>query len=225
MIYGNPVIMCDAGCESTSQAGFKVFGDQTQILPIFKENFHEHSKTAVEDDVTAIELLLRDLEAREDHYLRTAKGRKSGRREFRKEKKHRAAKFSIIQLLSILEKGLQLETTSIRFDYVSMHLRCMRIFRDMKEMCDPYFAGKLKVISVGNCAPPSGSSYIENDAVLPSRTGWILNHAEIQEGKVFKTRPKSSQILSKASNVFRQVLEIEGAGQVETLKVEYDRTK
>ena len=125
----------------------------------------------------------------------------------------------------MLEKGLQLETTSIRFDYVSMHLRCMRIFRDMKQMVDPYLAGKLELKSLRGDASVIGSTYIKNDTLLPSMTGWILNYSETHEGKGFKTRPKSSQILSKASNVFRQVLESEGEGQVETLKVEYDRTK
>ena len=225
MHEGNSIIVCGPGCECSSKAGFEVFGDQSQILPIFKQSLTEDSRNDVHADMSSIEGFLRDLQAREDWIPSIDRGRKSGRREFRKEKKHRAAKFSIIQLLSILEKGLHLETTSIRFDYVSMHIRCMRIFRDMKEMCDPHFAGKLDVKFVQNGVSMPGSSYIKNDTLLPSMTGWILNHAQWYEGKGFKTRPKSSQILSKASDVFRQVLEIEGAGQVETLKVEYDRTK
>jgi len=225
MFEGDAVMVCGPGCDCNSKAGFEVFGDQTQILPIFKDNFHEHSRIDVRDDMSAIEQLLRDLDAREDRFPNIGNGRKSGRREYRKEKKHRAAKFSIIQLLSILETGLQLETTSIRFDYVSMHLRCMRIFRDMKQMVDPYLAGKLDVKFVQNGTSMPGSTYLMNDTMLPSMTGWILNYSEMHEGKGFKTRPKSSQMLSRASNVFRQVLDSEGEGQVETLKVEYDRTK
>jgi hypothetical protein len=224
-LNGNAVIVCGPGCACSNKAGFEVFGDQTQILPIFKQSFSETNRTAVQGDMSAIEGLLRDLESREDRYPSTGNTRKSGRREYRKEKKHRAAKFSIIQLLSVLEKGLELETTSIRFDYVSMHLRCMRIFRNMKQMCDPYLAGKLEFRSINNEALNTGATFIKNDTMLPAMTGWIVNHSETNEGRGFKTRPKSSQILSKASNVFRQVLEIEGEGQVETLKVEYDRSK
>jgi hypothetical protein len=93
----------------------------------------------------------------------------------------------------------------------------------MKQMVDLYLAGKVKFLE--NEAAITGSTYIMNDTMLPAMTGWIVNFAETQEGKGFTTRSKSSQILSRVSNVFRQVLEREGEGQVETLKVEYDRTK
>lgn len=128
---------CKDGLEGLEPAGDQAtIGDQTKILPMFKQRFTGNFNFAVQDDMGVIEALLRDLKASEAGDLASDTNQKPRRRGYRKAKKHRAAKFSITQLLSVLEKGLQMGTTSIRFDYVSMHLRCMRIFRDMKQLCD-----------------------------------------------------------------------------------------
>ena len=205
------------GLECVSE-GAKI-QDQTSILPIFKQRITESFGPAVHEDVTAIETLLRDLKALEDRQL-------SSTNMFRKEKKHRAAKFSIIQLLSVLEEGLQLETTSIRFDYVSMHLRCMRIFRDMKQICDPLMAAMNRDTfdRFGRWVP--GKPYIRNDTMLPAITGYIINFVDQFQGKlVTGMSPNPGRLLMKASDVLQRVLEIEDAGREETLKIENDRKK
>jgi hypothetical protein len=193
--------------------------DQTSILPIFKHRITESFSPAVHEDMTAIEALLRDLKAREDRHLGSTNI-------FRKEKKHRAAKFSIIQLLSVLEEGLQLETTSIRFDYVPMHLRCMRIFRDMKQICDPLMAAIHRDVfdRFGRWVP--GEPYIRNDTMLPAITGYIINFVDQYQGKlVTGMSPNPGRLLIRASDVLRRILETEEAGREETLKVEDDRKK
>jgi hypothetical protein len=165
----------------------------------------------------AIEALLRDLKAGEDKSsARTSKPKFKGRG-YRKEKKHHAAKFSMNQLLSVLERGLQSETTSIRFDYVSMHVQCLNICRDIKTVCQPTLLAKL------------GFDCTENDHILPNITGWILTfaalgHREIGKEARFKPiqgRLRSALILG-CSGVFRKAL-ANDSGRKETIKVEEDR--
>jgi hypothetical protein len=200
-----------------SHAGPLYLRDQTQILPIYKRNLLENSGTDVQHDMIAIEALLRDLKAGEDKSsARTSKPKFKGRG-YRKEKKHHAAKFSMNQLLSVLERGLQSETTSIRFDYVSMHVQCLNIFRDIKTVCQPTLLAKL------------GFDCTENDHILPNITGWILTfaalgHREIGKEARFKPiqgRLRSALILG-CSGVFRKAL-ANDSGRKETIKVEEDR--
>ena len=212
VIDGTHVKAAKAGCHYLTRLGFKPSKDQEKILPIFKKRYSDNCRNAGQPDLGAIEALLRILKASENKALRKNIQRKSGRRGYRKEKKHNSSKFSITQLLSVLERGLQLETTSIRFDYVSMHLRCLRIFRDVKQVCDPYLAAR------------HGAGYIKNNSLSPSITGWILKYAGHTDGKQARGMKLNNgnnprRLLLRASEVFRQILGTGEEGQEETLKV------
>jgi hypothetical protein len=199
-----------------SKSGPRPFQDRNKILPIYRRKYTVDVTTGLQYDITAIEALLKD--------LRTIEAKKSetrtsgaGRKGFRKEKRHRAAKFSLTQLLSVLEKGLQLETRSIRFDYVSMHLRCLRIFRNIKTVSHTYLVGKL------------GPAYIDNDGQLPFITAWILHIAalalrsgELSMGIKRDSGVTKSRLLLGASAEIRKALNSQDSGREETLKVERD---
>ena len=165
--------------------------------------------------MSAIEALLRDLKAGEAKDLQTSNRGKSRRRAFRKEKKHSGAKFSITQLLSVLEKGLLLETTSIRFDYLSLHLRCLRIFRDIKQVSDEYLVKEV------------GADYIENNAQLSTLTGWIFRFETLEMEQAMGIKPDNGKprihLLSGAREVFRQILGNGNEGRKEMLALEKHR--
>ena len=202
--------------EMLSKSGSRPFKDHTKILPIYRRKYTVDVTTGLQYDIAAIESLLKDLKA--------TKAKKSttitsvvGRKGFRKEKRHRAAKFSLTQLLSVLEEGLQLETRSIRFDYVSMHLRCLSTFRDIKTVSHPYLVGKL------------GPAYIQNDGQLPLITAWILHIASIalRQGELATGIKRDSgvtrsRLLLGASAEFRKMLTSKDASREEILKVERD---
>jgi len=201
-----------------SRTGPMYLQDHTKIIPIYKRNLLENSGTDVQYDMIAIEALLSDLTAREERSSASTSKSKPKGRGYRKEKKHHAAKFSINQLLSVLERGLQSETTSIRFDYVSMHVRCLNIFRDIKTVCQPTLYAKL------------GFDCTQNDHILPHITGWILTFAALghrEVGQKACSKPimgrLSSAILLRCSDVFRRALEND-SGRKETIKVEEDRS-
>jgi len=204
--------------EVWSKIGPIPFQDQTKDLPIYKRKFITDVTTGIQYDINSIEGLLRDIKIDQDKANRRQnKSKKSG---FRKEKKHRAAKYSLTQLLSVLEEGLRTKTTSIRFDYVSMHLRCLQLFRNVKRVSHDYLLGKL------------GPAYQENDSQLPYLTGWILRFAAFsfrQHEQVSGTRLDRSlgrsRLLLGATEEIRKLLEKKDEGQKESFKVEHDRLR
>lgn len=205
--------------EIMSSSGPRPFKDQTKILPMYRRKYTVDVTTGLQYDIVSIEGLLVDLNAREAKES-TSSEKRAGRKGYRKPKKHRAAKFSLIQLLSVLEKGLQEETTSIRFDYVSMHLRCLQIFRNIKRVSHSYLSGK------------HGPAYIENDSQLPFITAWILHIATLalRQGEQSSGIKRSSgitksRLLSNATDEFRTALKSNGAGGEESRKVETDRKR
>ncbi|WVQ98197.1 hypothetical protein IAU59_005319 [Kwoniella sp. CBS 9459] len=210
-----------------SKSGPKGLMDHTQILPLFIGKYVRDPSAGTKFDLKALETLLSDIKADQDRltlaesedgieYLgfraRGSSGRKDKLR-IRRERKHRSPKFSILQLLSVLETGLAAETTCVRFDYVSMHLRCFRLLREVRLSADEYFIGKL------------GPRYIENDAQLPFIVGYILQYSAFsgraaeralgvkREGRN-ATDVRSKRLLD-ATRVVREFLESTGEGSAE----------
>jgi len=215
IVDGKRVTIRGAVCNCRHKCGLKGFLDQTKILSIYKKKFSENPKTTGQDDMSEIEALLRDPKAGEEKAARTINQRKSGRRGYQKEKKHSTSKFSIIKLLSVLERGLQQETTSIRFDYLSMHLRCLEILRAIRNATHPYLVKEL------------GSGYIENDTLVSSVTGWILRFETFEMERAMGYIPGNgkppSRLLSTAGDVFHEILGTGNEGQEETLMVQKHR--
>ncbi|WVF69661.1 hypothetical protein IAT40_004440 [Kwoniella sp. CBS 6097] len=154
-----------------SKSGSKGLIDHTQILPLFLGKYVRDPSAGIKFDLNALETLLSDIQAgrpndrQNGSFPAAGNGlRDRGKKPYkiRRERKHRSPKFSILQLLSVLETGLLAETTSIRFDYISMHLRCMSLLKQVKLSADEYFTGKFS------------AQWIECDAALPSVVGYIL---------------------------------------------------
>ena len=215
IIDGKCVTVHGHVCNCAEKCGLRGVQDQLKILSICRKRSSNHDRTHVQDDMSAIEALLRDLKAGEAKDLQTSNRGKSRRRAFRKEKKHSGAKFSITQLLSVLEKGLLLETTSIRFDYLSLHLRCLRIFRDIKQVSDEYLVKEV------------GADYIENNTQLSTLTGWIFRFETLEMEQAMGIKPDNgkprSHLLSGAREVFRQILGNGNEGRKEMLALEKHR--
>lgn len=64
-------------------------------------------------------------------------GDKQFHRVLRRVRKHRSNKLSTLQLLSVLEDQLDEESSSLRFDYMSMHLRCIRVVYAIRDTVEP----------------------------------------------------------------------------------------
>lgn len=190
----------------------KSLQDQTHILPIYKRKFIADLTTGLDYDIKAIEALLSDLQQHaEGEPAQRSKGKGKGKRKLRKERKHRSAKFSLVQLLAVLEMGLQSETRSIRFDYVSMHLRCLRLLQSVHSVSHDYLDRKL------------GQPCISNSSELPFVVGWIIHFATMSAragqmtagldrrgGQVF------SKLLMGATTEVRKLLEKKDEADRET---------
>ena len=214
-IDGKRVTVHGPACNCVNKCGLKGFQNQSKILSICRARINDFNRTQVQDDMSTIEALLRDLKAGEAKDLQTSNRGKSGRRGYRKEKKYSGVKYSITQLLSVLEKGLLMETTSIRFDYLSLHLRCLRIFRDIKQVSDQYLINEV------------GADYIENNAQLSTLTGWIFRIETFEMEQATGIKPDDgkprSHLLSGARDVFRRILGNGNEGRKETLALEKHR--
>jgi hypothetical protein len=205
--------------ELMAKSGFRHFQNKTKIIPMFRRKFTVDVTTGIQYDIESIEGLLRDIKAGEVRDL-AASVKKSERKGFRKGRKHGGSKFSLTQLLSVLEQGLQVETTSIRFDYMSMHLRCLRLFRQVKAVSETYIAGKI------------GPDFLEDDSQLPQITGWIFMFAALglrQTEQVTGIKRDSgntkSRLLNNATKEIRQMLDVKDGGREETIKIERDRKR
>ncbi|WWD15674.1 hypothetical protein CI109_100096 [Kwoniella shandongensis] len=195
-----------------SKNGPKGLKDHTQIIPIFTEKYLGNPKVGTKVDINVIEALLTDLGS-----SRHPTGKSVG--PARRKRNHRSPKFSIVQLLSILEQGLMSETTSLRFDYISMHLRCIRLLREVKAHNHDYFLGKL------------GPGYIEGDHQLSWIVGWILHWATMS-GRAAEyigiKREKlgrqggmvGSKVLAGATEAIKKFLNETQEGEVEVRKIE-----
>lgn len=127
-------------------------------------------------DINVIESLLSDMRKRQEHEEEKQRIRdeaaKAGtnirttrRKLLRKERSHRAPKFTILQLLAVLEAGLRSETESIRLNYVSLHLRSTRALRVCRDAAHDVLVREM------------GPDYIEDERQLPDVVGHILRIA------------------------------------------------
>jgi hypothetical protein len=169
-----------------SESDAKYLKDHSQIVPIFYQKYCGESRFGTRLDINSIEKLYSDIKS-DTRQRRKKKGRK-----MRKEPKSRTQKYTVVQLLSIIEAGLQQETLSIRFDYVSMHLRCIQFLKQVKAGANDYLMGK------------HGEGYLENDSQLPYIVGYILHVAVMSQratAMVLKSAKKSTSGVTLASKL------------------------
>ena len=152
--------------------------DHTQIIPIFRQRYLADSAFRTKLDIKAIQTLLSDLDRdagssnqpnQEVTGGRNVRGVGKKKKQLRRTRKHKSPKFSIVQLLAIIEAGLDTETTALRFDYVAMHLRCIRVLKKVQATAHDYLVKK------------HGTGYLENDSQLPYIVAWILIIASMAE--------------------------------------------
>jgi hypothetical protein len=148
--------------------------DHTQILPIFGQRYALTFVSETHLDIKVIDKLLSDItidiQREEEKASRDAKAgggpSKNKKPRLRRNRNHKSPKFSVVQLLAVLEAGLTHETLSIRFDYLAMHCRCIRVLRIVRDGADEYLTRKV------------GPNYLGGDeSNLPGITGYILHWA------------------------------------------------
>lgn len=159
----------------------KSLRNRTTILPIFKRKFITDTLTGLQYDIKTIEKLLSEITSQRQQAESTAiksevsastestkgkgKAKSPNKRKLRRERKHRSPKFSVVQLLAVLEEGLRSETRSICFDYVSMHLRCLGLLKSVHDVSKEYLDRKL------------GRSCVSNISEVPAIVPFILHFA------------------------------------------------
>lgn len=188
---------------------FKPLRDHSHLLHIFEKRFlGTASGTCI--DINVVQSLLQDLKAREEveeqkreRKEAAASGGKSAKRKLpRKERSRRGASFSITQLLAVLEAGLRSESESIRFDYVSMHLGCLQVFRAIMRDLEADLRREVGVV----CA------VLASPIAAPMLAGFIISIAA-------KSRRIAEQMkLLKHGEVFRSKLLF---GATEAIKVHF----
>ncbi|KAK0559480.1 hypothetical protein OC844_004382 [Tilletia horrida] len=143
-----------------SARGPKGLQETSRLMPIFQAKYQGDRETRVFLDISVIEGLIADMRV-QDEAKQQAKD--SG---LRRARSHKSPKFSVLQLVSVLEKSLEGdEMERLRFDYVAMHLRCIRVLRAVHASADEYLTRK------------QGPNYMENESQLPFIVGWIFNVA------------------------------------------------
>jgi hypothetical protein len=119
-------------------------------------------------------------------------------------------KMTPLQLLEALRHALETEEPALRFDYFSIHVRCFKTLRQLRDAVDQdlrkYF----------------GDKYIENDTQLPTVISWIFrvvaaNATSVQLDRALRGLNVGSAIMTKAAGVLKKVIEREGRIESENL--------
>lgn len=194
-----------------SANGPKGLQDHSQILPLFRNRYYAGVETSLEYDIKVIQKLLYDIQSRNkqaEENTKDDKGKIVKKRKLRRERRHKGEKFSVIQLLSVLEEGLLSETLSLRFDYISMHIRCLTLLRNVKQATNEYLTIQ------------AGSEY-QQKPNLPFLVGWILRYAVMGEkaekyGILQRTNPDGDEPSISSATATRKML-ADAADQVRAL--------
>ena len=104
-------------------------------------------------------------------------------------------KITSLQLIDTLSHAIAAEERTIRFDYLSLHLRCLRILRDLRTVYDDIFRHRF------------GRNYVENETQMPLVVVYIFHLAKVADGSVLKL----------ASDVVQEFIEREGSVEINRL--------
>lgn len=118
-------------------------------------------------------------------------------------------KMTPLQLLDTLRHAIAVEEHMLRFDYFSLHLRCLRLLHTLRELLDQ----KLQQYF--------GPNYIENETQLPFLVSYIFEVAagSGKIGKVLKVKDGSESLMVKrASEVVHEFIGREGAVECDKLE-------
>ncbi|WWC86002.1 uncharacterized protein L201_000873 [Kwoniella dendrophila CBS 6074] len=201
-----------------SKSGPKGLEDHTQLLPLFLSKYVRDPSAGTTFSINTIDTLQTDvtmdrIKSEEDENSRFYSQNKTI---IRHKRKHKSPKMSILQVLSILEAGLISESTSIRFDYISFHLRCLKVLKQVQLSAHDYFMMKI------------GPGYQENDSQLSFITGWILrfaaNSGQAAEALGIKREGRNASLVQSrrlvdATRVIKEFLSKTGEGDTEIKKI------
>lgn len=128
-----------------TERNHKLLQDHTLLLPVLLKHFLG-DENGERISINAIEVLLQDLRMCDER-----EGAKKQRKEVtgtgrsrRKRRSKASTRFTIPQLLSVLETSLRRESEALRFDYVSMHIRCLQVLGIIVQSAHAYLASLLQ---------------------------------------------------------------------------------
>ncbi|MCJ1407255.1 hypothetical protein MMC19_001326 [Ptychographa xylographoides] len=125
---------------------------------------------------------------------------------------NRSHQLSPLQLLELLRSALTVEYKALRYDYISMHFRCLQFLRELRDLIDEDLRSQF------------GPEYLEREDQLSTLVGYILMDALTYE----RAMPAGSDIgsmimISKASGLMRKL--IASSGGMENKKLLQSRAK
>ena len=178
---------------------------QTVILQMFEAKLQGHKQVSTRLDISLIQSLLKTIKLQAMSNGDTIK--------LRRERRHRSPKFSTVQLLAVIEAGLRQDATALRFDYISMHLRCIQSLKKVRAASHEYLSRKI------------GKLYIENESQLPFVVGYILQWATVS-GKIAVSlgiknegsKEVGSKLLLGSAKALNELPEREGNVEVKRVK-------
>lgn len=118
-------------------------------------------------------------------------------------------KLTPLQLLDTLRLGIAAEEHMLRFDYISLHLRCLRLLRTLQTIVDDVLHEVF------------GTKPIENESQLVLVVFYIFELSDTSEKTLEILKLKSgseSPILKRASEVVQEFIEIEGSVECDRLQ-------
>ena len=119
-------------------------------------------------------------------------------------------KMTPLQLLGALRRALEVEEPMLKFDYLTFHVRCLQVLRQVRDAVDvdlrKYF----------------GDGYLENDSQLPTMVGYIfsvvaVNTSNAELNRLLRGLDVASILMTRAGNVLKNILEHDGRVEADKL--------
>jgi hypothetical protein len=207
VLGASPVNFARANCSDqlkSSKKGLKRLTTNSPVTDVFRTQYFETGDATLTFDT--VEGLLND---RKFVSTSTADTTETSEQSLLQQQWAKSHKMTPLQLLGTLRDAIVAEEHMLRFDYFSLHLRCLRLLRTLQTVLDQ----KLQ-----RCF---GYGYIENETQLPFLVYYIFE-AAVGSGKIeeiLKVREGGeSLMLKQASEVVHEFIEREGAVECDRLK-------
>jgi hypothetical protein len=121
-------------------------------------------------------------------------------------------KLTVLQLLATLTDAMASEAAIIRFDYFSLHRRCLRLLKTIQTTLDHKFRQYF------------GPDYLENDTQLPFIVGWVFTVATFSKKAAdeIKLRGVHSVMMQRVSEIMEDMIKKEGEVEMAKLEKEWE---
>jgi hypothetical protein len=189
-----------------SKKGPRGLSSNSPVTNLFREQIIEHNNRDLTLTLESVEELFRD------QRIVASSPTQSDDWTLLYQQWAKSHKMTVQQLLATLADALNAEASVIRFDYFSLHLRCMRLLKTLRDTFDEKFQQYF------------GPEYMENETQLPFTVGYIFM-AATSSGKAadhLRIRDAKSIMMQGASDVVQELIKREGSVEKEKLEKEWE---